>query len=135
MTEWKTVRVDVVDGIGWVELNRPDKRNAMNPTLNAEMIDVLHTLEADRSCGVVVITGAGEAWSAGMDLKEYFREVDESGDEALQARVRRDAFEWHWRLLVAHGFGHAAAAETVRSSCSGVWASEGNHASYCEAGA
>jgi len=99
MGEWKTVRVDVVDGIGWVELNRPDKRNAMSPTLNAEMIEVLHTLEADRSCGVVVITGVGEAWSAGMDLKEYFREVDESGDEALQARVRRDSFEWHWRLL------------------------------------
>ena len=99
MGKWQTVNVEVVDGIGWVELNRPDKRNAMNPQLNSEMIDVLHTLEADRECGVLVLSGAGEAWSAGMDLKEYFREVDQSGDEALQARVRRDAIEWHWRLL------------------------------------
>ncbi|AHH95404.1 p-hydroxycinnamoyl CoA hydratase/lyase [Kutzneria viridogrisea] len=97
---WQTVRVEFSDeGIAWVELNRPDKRNAMNPTMNREMIEVLHELEADPRCGVLVLTGAGEAWSAGMDLKEYFREVDATGDEAVQARVRRDAAEWHWRLL------------------------------------
>ena len=38
---WKTVKVEVEGGIAWVTLNRPDKRNAMSPTLNAEMIDVL----------------------------------------------------------------------------------------------
>ena len=32
---WTTVNVEVDDGIAWVELNRPEKRNAMNPTLNA----------------------------------------------------------------------------------------------------
>ena len=73
---WTTVRVELDDGIAWVELNRPEKRNAMSPTLNAEMVDVLETLDADDACGVLVLTGAGDAWSAGMDLKEYFREVD-----------------------------------------------------------
>ncbi len=48
----------------------------MNPMLNAEMIDVLETLDADDDAGVLVLTGAGDAFSAGMDLKEYFREVD-----------------------------------------------------------
>jgi feruloyl-CoA hydratase/lyase len=63
---WSTVRVELEDaGIAWVELNRPDKRNAMNPTMNAEMIDVLEALDADDACGVVVLTGAGEAFSAG----------------------------------------------------------------------
>ena len=73
---WTTVRVEVDEGIAWVELNRPEKRNAMSPTLNAEMVEVLETLDADDDCGVLVLTGAGEAFSAGMDLKEYFREVD-----------------------------------------------------------
>ena len=41
---WKTVKVDVENGIGWITLNRPEKRNAMSPTLNREMIDVLETL-------------------------------------------------------------------------------------------
>ena len=95
---WQTVRVELESGIAWVELHRPDKRNAMNPTLNAEMVDVLLTLDADDSCGVVVLTGAGDAFSAGMDLKEYFREVDEQ-PEHVQRRVRRDANLWQWRLL------------------------------------
>ncbi len=98
MSTWETVRVEVDEGIAWVELNRPEKRNAMNPTLNREMIDVLFALDEDDSCGVVVLTGAGEAFSAGMDLKEYFREVDEQ-PEHVQRRVRRDANYWQWRLL------------------------------------
>jgi feruloyl-CoA hydratase/lyase len=95
---WTTVRVRVDDGVAWVELNRPEKRNAMSPTLNAEMVDVLLELDADDDCGVLVLTGAGDAWSAGMDLKEYFREVD-GGPEHVQRRVRRDAAYWQWRLL------------------------------------
>ena len=95
---WTTVRVEVDEGIAWVELNRPEKRNAMNPTLNAEMVEVLLALDADDSAGVLVLTGAGDAWSAGMDLKEYFREVD-GGPEHVQRRVRRDAAFWQWRLL------------------------------------
>ena len=95
---WTTVKVEIDEGIAWVELNRPEKRNAMNPTLNAEMVEVLLALDADDSCGVLVLTGAGDAWSAGMDLKEYFREVD-GGPEHVQRRVRRDAAQWQWRLL------------------------------------
>jgi len=95
---WTTVKVEIDDGIAWVELNRPEKRNAMNPTLNAEMVEVLLALDADDSCGVLVLTGAGDSWSAGMDLKEYFREVD-GGPEHVQRRVRRDAAYWQWRLL------------------------------------
>jgi feruloyl-CoA hydratase/lyase len=95
---WETVSVEVADGIAWVELNRPDKRNAMNPRMNAEMVEVLEALDADDKCRVLVLTGAGEAFSAGMDLKEYFREVDQ-GPEWLQRKVRRDAALWQWRLL------------------------------------
>jgi feruloyl-CoA hydratase/lyase len=95
---WTTVRVEIDEGIAWVELNRPEKRNAMSPTLNAEMVDVLLTLDPDDDCGVLVLTGAGDAFSAGMDLKEYFREVDEAPEHA-QRRVRRDAALWQWRLL------------------------------------
>jgi trans-feruloyl-CoA hydratase/vanillin synthase len=95
---WTTVKVEIDAGIAWVELNRPEKRNAMNPTLNAEMVELLLALDADDSCGVLVLTGAGDSWSAGMDLKEYFREVD-GGPEHVQRRVRRDAAYWQWRLL------------------------------------
>jgi trans-feruloyl-CoA hydratase/vanillin synthase len=95
---WTTVRVEVEDGIGWVIFNRPEKRNAMSPTLNREMRDVLESLEVDGAVKVVVLTGAGESWTAGMDLKEYFREVDQA-PEIVQERVRRDASMWQWKLL------------------------------------
>ncbi|EIK95986.1 p-hydroxycinnamoyl CoA hydratase/lyase [Pseudomonas sp. M47T1] len=95
---WQTVTVDVEEGIAWVTLNRPEKRNAMSPTLNREMRDVLETVEQDADARVLVLTGAGSAWTAGMDLKEYFREVD-AGPEILQERIRRDASEWQWKLL------------------------------------
>ncbi|WBR99923.1 p-hydroxycinnamoyl CoA hydratase/lyase [Pseudoduganella sp. SL102] len=95
---WQTVKVDVADGIGWITLNRPEKRNAMSPTLNREMIDVLETLELDDDAQVIVLTGAGESWSAGMDLKEYFRETD-GKPEITQERIRRDCSQWQWKLL------------------------------------
>jgi trans-feruloyl-CoA hydratase/vanillin synthase len=95
---WSAVKVDVEGGIAWVTLNRPEKRNAMSPTLNREMRDVLETIEQDQEARVLVLTGAGTAWTAGMDLKEYFRETD-AGPEILQERIRRDASEWQWKLL------------------------------------
>ena len=95
---WQTIQVEIEEGIGWVTLNRPEKRNAMSPTLNREMRDVLDTLELDDDVKVLVLTGAGESWTAGMDLKEYFREVDQS-PEIVQERVRREASTWQWKLL------------------------------------
>ncbi|KVT65476.1 p-hydroxycinnamoyl CoA hydratase/lyase [Burkholderia ubonensis] len=99
---WQTVEVKVEAGIAWVTLNRPDKRNAMSPTLNQEMLQVLDAIEFDDDAKVLVLTGAGAAWTAGMDLKEYFREID-GGPDALQEKVRRDASEWQWRRLRMYG--------------------------------
>src|SRR5450631_2238833 len=95
---WTTVLVEVDEGIGWVTFNRPEKRNAMSPTLNREMREILETLELDSEMKVLVLTGAGESWTAGMDLKEYFREVDQA-PEIFQERIRRDASTWQWKLL------------------------------------
>jgi trans-feruloyl-CoA hydratase/vanillin synthase len=95
---WKTVQVEVSDGVGWVTLNRPEKRNAMSPTLNSEMIDVLDAVEMDEAAQVLVLTGAGDSWSAGMDLKEYFRETD-TKPEIFELRMRRDACDWQWKIL------------------------------------
>lgn len=95
---WQTVKVEAAEGIAWVTLNRPEKRNAMSPTLNKEMIDVLDAVELDPAVSVLVLTGAGEAFSAGMDLKEYFREID-GAPEIAQERVRRDCSQWQWKML------------------------------------
>ncbi len=93
----KTVLVDFDDGIAWVTLNRPDKRNAMSPQLNEEMRDTRRGARDRPRCGVLVLTGAGDSFAAGMDLKEYFRETDGKPDMIL--KVRRTAEEWQWRRM------------------------------------
>jgi feruloyl-CoA hydratase/lyase len=95
---WETVRVSVEERIAWVELHRPDKRNAMNPLLNAEMLEVLAELDADDEAGVLVLTGAGDSFSAGMDLKEYFRDTDDAPAHVVR-RLRRDNGDWQIRML------------------------------------
>jgi feruloyl-CoA hydratase/lyase len=96
--DWSCVDVEIEDGIAWVTLDRPDKRNAMNPTLNSEMLEVLTAIDAEPEAQVLVLTGAGDSFSAGMDLQEYFREIDEQPDW-VQRQVRRDSMGWQWRML------------------------------------
>jgi trans-feruloyl-CoA hydratase/vanillin synthase len=92
-----TVAYDVVDRIAWVKFNRPEKRNCMSPTLNREMGAVLDALEFREDVGVLVLTGEGTAWSAGMDLKEYFRETEAKGLGATR-QAQRESYGW-WRRL------------------------------------
>jgi trans-feruloyl-CoA hydratase/vanillin synthase len=71
----------------------------MSPALNDEMVEVLDALELDDRCGVLVLTGAGDSFSAGMDLREFFRATDGMPFNK-QMRVRRSAANWQWRQLM-----------------------------------
>tara|TARA_R110000824_G_scaffold288508_6_gene476909 strand:+ start:11527 stop:12351 length:825 start_codon:yes stop_codon:yes gene_type:complete len=83
--------------IAWVSFNRPEKRNAMSPALNRKMMEVLDELEYRDDVGVLVLTGEGSAWTAGMDLKEYFREVEATGLGGTR-KAQRESYGW-WRRL------------------------------------
>ena len=80
MAEYKYefVKVRIHDGIAWTALNRPEKRNAMSPALHYEMDDALMRLETDDDVKVVVVTGEGGNFSAGQDLKKFFRELEKN---------------------------------------------------------
>jgi trans-feruloyl-CoA hydratase/vanillin synthase len=92
-----TVAFTVEDRIAWVRFNRPEKRNCMSPRLNQKMMEVLDQLEYRDDVGVLVLTGEGTAWSAGMDLKEYFRETEAKGMGATR-QAQRESYGW-WRRL------------------------------------
>jgi enoyl-CoA hydratase len=78
MTE--LVRYEARGAAGWITLNRPDKLNAMSHALVDELAGVLRRAEADDEARVVVLTGAGRAFSAGYDMAE---EVGEQIQGAL----------------------------------------------------
>jgi len=58
------------DGVTQITLNRPARLNAMNAELIAGLHDALDTLVDDRGCRVIVLTGAGRGFCAGLDLSE-----------------------------------------------------------------
>jgi trans-feruloyl-CoA hydratase/vanillin synthase len=91
------VAFDVADGIAWVRFNRPEKRNAMSPRLNRDMMEVLDQLEFRDDVGVLVLSGEGSAWTAGMDLQEYFRETEAEGLGGTR-KAQRESYGW-WRRL------------------------------------
>ena len=68
MAAYDRVLVEITDHIGTVTLNRPDKLNAVDPDMCADLLDALRlTANADQ-VRVIVITGAGRAFCAGADL-------------------------------------------------------------------
>jgi methylglutaconyl-CoA hydratase len=65
---YSTLLLDFSDEIAKITLNRPDKRNAINTQMIAELQTALDTIEKGHS-RVVIVTGAGNAFCAGMDLE------------------------------------------------------------------
>ncbi|MFB9948747.1 p-hydroxycinnamoyl CoA hydratase/lyase [Rhizobium puerariae] len=93
------VTVEFDEGIAWVTLNRPKQRNAINPGIVWEMNAIMDALEEDERCRVMVVTGAGESFSAGMDLKEYFRATDKVPPIQRERLFRANA-AWQWRRMM-----------------------------------
>ena len=96
MTAYETILLKIDDGIALITLNRPEKRNAMNPRLHAEMNTALDELIADEAVRVIMLTGAGESFSPGNDLKEFFAEQMERPMQFRRASL--DFAGWREKL-------------------------------------
>ena len=77
------VQVKVHESVGTIILNRPEKRNALNRALQAELVQALDDLHRERRVRTVILTGAGSAFCAGMDLDEM-RETAKLDDAHAQ---------------------------------------------------
>jgi len=64
------IKVDIENEVALVTLNRPGAMNALSRELRTAIADAFEKLEADPSVRVVILTGAGKAFCAGLDLKE-----------------------------------------------------------------
>ncbi len=94
---YECVKVEIHDGVAWAIMNRPEKRNAMSPQLHYDMDDALGRLETDPDARVVIVTGAGGNFSAGQDLKKFFRELE--NDPFERKKAQRYANSWRWQRL------------------------------------
>jgi trans-feruloyl-CoA hydratase/vanillin synthase len=98
MAEYQTLLVDKDNGVTTITFNRPEKRNAMSPQLHREMYDLLNELRYDKETRVIVITGAGESFCAGQDLKQYFIEMDSQPD-SVRDEVREKSRLWRNEII------------------------------------
>ncbi|TQE91746.1 enoyl-CoA hydratase/isomerase family protein [Ureibacillus sp. FSL K6-8385] len=94
------------DGIGIITLNRPQKKNALNISMRRKISEYLNRWKNSDHIGVVIITGAGNAFSSGFDLSEFqdpsiFDEIYESS-----AKYHRDV--WHFPKPIIAGINGLA---------------------------
>jgi methylglutaconyl-CoA hydratase len=105
MTSFKHIIVQFANGVKTITLNRPDKRNALCPLLIEELTLALHDAETC-SCGVVILTGAGSAFCAGLDM-EHLETVsantpeENRRDSENMARVLRTLYDFPKPVIAA----------------------------------
>ena len=88
MTKFETVLYEKEGNVAWITLNRPEKFNAQNSTMRAELSQALEDSRDDENVHIIVITGAGDrAFSAGADIEDI---LDWTPSEALEAHVKAD---------------------------------------------
>jgi len=80
---------DLVDGVFVFELNRPEARNAISPDMVAALNDALSRFQSDDSAKAGVITGAGSAFCAGLDLKVFAATDADAERRTVGALLRR----------------------------------------------
>ncbi|MFC4249170.1 enoyl-CoA hydratase/isomerase family protein [Natribaculum luteum] len=109
--EYDTITVDADEHVATITLNRPEAMNTFSTQLAVDLDDALEALEADDDVRAIVVAGAGDAFSAGIDVSEHADYDTKAEYERWVARM-----EEPFRTLVSMGtpviaaaHGHAAA--------------------------
>ena len=103
--EYETLAVERRGPVGWLVFDRPDRGNAMDATMLAELERAWLALDADDDVRVVVNTGNGSAFQTGLDVGQLAKDRDALRE---QSRRTRDAAlrltAWHngvWKPVIA----------------------------------
>jgi enoyl-CoA hydratase/carnithine racemase len=105
MSTFETLVVETRGNVGWLIFDRPDKANAMDATMLAELESAWKQLDADPAVRVIVNTGNGAAFQTGVDVVQLSRDP-----EAMRAQSRRTRnaelrlTAWHnqvWKPVIA----------------------------------
>lgn len=123
MADYQNLLLEKRDGIGYLTLNRPNKLNALSPALMAELSRAIDTIEDDPEVKVVILTGAGRAFSAGFDIgaSEGEPEIyDRSADDwrsSLKKNIDTFLKIWHSGkpyIAAINGYALAGACELAQ---------------------
>lgn len=112
-TTFKYILTEVVDRIGYITLNRPDKRNALNFIVIRELKEAFAWMEQSNEVKVIILRGNGKAFCAGADL-EYMAKLQEYSynENLVDSAHLMELFKQIYRLnkiVIAQIEGHALA--------------------------
>lgn len=128
--DFRFLKTRLEQGVLTITLNRPEKRNAMSVELTWEMVRLLEAVAHERDVRVVILSGAGEGFCAGMDIKDFFDSTQRNEADLLAAREA--ANHWRVRLLrnlpqptiaMVHGFCFGGAFGIIEA-CDVVFAAD-----------
>jgi methylglutaconyl-CoA hydratase len=91
MPHYATLNTHTDAGIHTIVLNRPEKRNALNHEIIDELTRALEAFAASQTCRVLILTGAGSAFCAGLDLEHLRNMIQSSGSASATEDYRTDA--------------------------------------------
>ncbi|TCN53427.1 enoyl-CoA hydratase [Rhodococcus sp. SMB37] len=127
-TDYQYLIVDVVDRVATVTMNRPDKLNVANARLHTELSTIFDDLQRDADVDVVVLTGAGRAFSAGGDIDWMQEAVDDPESfEQTVSEAKRIIFSLLdlEKPIIAKVNGHAVGlGATLALFCDVIFAAE-----------
>jgi methylglutaconyl-CoA hydratase len=134
---YRKILYELRDGIARITLNRPDKRNALDGEIVAELKAAFSASAADTACRVVLLTGAGADFCSGADLANLEKTAQASVmDNLADARSTADLFLMmrnHPRPVVAAVQGRALAGGCgIATACDIVLASQSAQFGYPE---
>lgn len=123
---YATILCDVKDEVGIITLNRPHVLNAISEQLAEDVYDALEMLERDKEVRAIILTGANNNFSAGVDLKEVFDMPTPIGDEPsevwrehLESLLRVSLKMWDLKkpvIAAVDGYALGGAADWVLSA-------------------
>jgi enoyl-CoA hydratase len=85
-----------------IRLNRPERLNALNFELVADLHDALDTVAGDPECKVIVLTGAGRAFCAGLDLKDWGQPPEPGEHPHVKVGIDGQAFMSNLTVHMRH---------------------------------
>ncbi len=107
-----------------VQLNRPDKKNAITTAMYAALADALAAADADRSVGVVLLHGAGDCFTAGNDLHDFLANPPRSEDRPAFRFLHAISHAAKPIVAAVHGVA-IGIGTTLLAHCDLVYAAEG----------
>lgn len=113
---YKAIIYETKENVAHITLNRPDKLNAINGDMIQELNEVLKKIKTDDSIKIVLVKGAGRAFSAGVDLKDSISGVTEGGSPFIKMGIENNTLlESIPQVTIAqvHGYCFTGALELM----------------------